>query len=191
LYFPGSFFPAFSSFPVISLRFDMDEEEDVPFAVALRRRVGRVTGNAGKDHRNDEIACNVNVSITSVPIAAGLPSLRLVEDERSQHWGGHVWYLNSFVGNYWKQVTLTRPRQALCTLLGLEPRPYILLTLRYPQARVLVDYFVSPAPSFPDIREHFGGKRVIELGAGTGLVGLALAASGRPTPQYSALGIAY
>jgi hypothetical protein len=67
-------------------------EEDVPFAVALRKRVGRVTGNAGKEHRNDEIACSVNVNITSVPIAAGLPSLRLLEDQHSQHWGGHVWY---------------------------------------------------------------------------------------------------
>jgi hypothetical protein len=76
-----------------------DEEDEVPFAVALRRRVGRQTGNAGRDHREDEIARDVNVRFTTVPIAGAqgaeavlLASLRLVEDEHSQHWGGHVWY---------------------------------------------------------------------------------------------------
>ena len=80
-----------------------EEAAVVPFAVALRRRVGRQTGNAGRDHRNDEIACDLNVRFTTVPIEVGggsrplntdqpcLSSLRLVEDEQSQHWGGHVW----------------------------------------------------------------------------------------------------
>jgi predicted RNA methylase len=55
-----------------------------------------------------------------------------------------------------------------------------------PQARVLVDYFVSTSPSCPDVRARFGGKRVVELGAGTGLVGLALAAAGRALASSSA-----
>jgi hypothetical protein len=77
---------------------DDEEDENVPFAVALRRRVGRQTGNAGRNHREDEIARDVNVRFTTVPIAGApgtkavlLASLRLVEDEHSQHWGGHVW----------------------------------------------------------------------------------------------------
>jgi tRNA1(Val) A37 N6-methylase TrmN6 len=38
---------------------------------------------------------------------------------------------------------------------------------------MMVDHLMVTCPP-----RHFGGKRVVELGAGTGLVGLALAAAG-------------
>lgn len=68
---------------------------EMPFRDALRKHVGRMSGNAMRDQRTHEIAHDIGVVTTSVPLPqhAGLrlPHLSLVEDPQSLHWGGHVW----------------------------------------------------------------------------------------------------
>jgi hypothetical protein len=64
----------FFSFPLACVAMTKEATE-VLFAVALRRRVGQQMGNVGRDHCNNEIACDLNVCFTTMPIEVGGGSL--------------------------------------------------------------------------------------------------------------------
>jgi len=61
-------------------------EEEGPFVAVLRQGLAHKTVNMRSPAKGFKAQQQ-----RTITVGAGLPTIQLIEDEQSQHWGGHIW----------------------------------------------------------------------------------------------------